>query len=62
MTPMEKANITVGDPVSVTARHGDIFHDFTGTVCAIRDDGIISVVDQDDDVWDCDPDQVELEE
>lgn len=55
--------IEIGDTVDVTARNGDYFdHDFTGTVIGIQADGIIAVADQDDDVWDCDPEQVQLSE
>ena len=50
---------TKGDKVDVTAKAGDIFSDFTGTV--VSNKGFyIEVKDQDDDVWSCNEDQVVL--
>ncbi len=52
----------VGMEVNVEHQPDDLFnHDFTGIVTAIRPgsvDGYVSVKDQDDDVWDCDPRQL----
>lgn len=51
----------IGDAVNVTAKPSDIFHNFSGTICQIHGEQI-EVVDQDDDVWTCDADQVELQD
>lgn len=50
----------VGSEVNVTARPDDMFnHDFTGTVIGYKDE-FVQVRDQDDDVWDCEPSQLEF--
>ena len=43
----------VGNKVEVLANKTDIFNDFIGTVCGFKNEGIVSVKDQDDNVWDC---------
>lgn len=50
------------DQVNVNATNeSDITNDFTGVVVGIKEDGaIISVRDQDDNVWDVDRKSVEL--
>ena len=48
----KSSTFDVGNSVEVTANRGDIFHDFLGTVAAIKDHGIITVRDQDDDCFD----------
>ncbi len=48
----------IGDEVNVTARPDDLFnHDFTGYVIGHRN-GYVQVKDQDDDVWECDAEQL----
>ncbi len=47
----------IGDEVNVKSRGDDLFHDFTGRVTGHKN-GFVQVTDQDDDVWDCDPEQV----
>lgn len=50
----------VGDSVFVTARPGDLFkEDFQGTVRGFKQGVYVTVVDQDDNAWDCDWSQVE---
>ncbi len=51
----------IGDAVIVNSKAGDMFNDFVGTICEIHGEQI-DVVDQDDDVWTCDADQVELQD
>lgn len=50
-----------GDEVNVIRKQDDVFqNDFTGTVVGFRADQYVQVRDQDDNTWDCDPDQLEL--
>lgn len=53
-------DFSVGGNVNVEHKPNDLFeHDFTGHVKSIDyTNGYIVVVDQDGDVWSCDPDQV----
>ena len=46
--------------VEVIANKDDIFNDFAGTIVKIKKDGIVSVRDQEDDVWDVGENQCEL--
>ena len=50
----------VGDIVEVLANKNDIFRDFCGQVCRIKGKGIISVKDQEDNVFDVGENQCEL--
>jgi hypothetical protein len=55
-------NFQVGDQVFVIATNEDLFyHDFQGVVVGERN-GFIQVRDQDDDVWEVNPLQVQPEE
>lgn len=47
----------VGTTVNVKPWPNDYFHDFTGTVIGHKGE-LVQVRDQDDDVFDCDPEQV----
>lgn len=48
----------IGTVVNVEARPDDMFiHDFTGVVVAYHGEFIV-VRDQDDDCWDCEPEQL----
>jgi transcription antitermination factor NusG len=51
----------IGDQVEVLANNDDVFNDFIGTVVNIKEEGIISVKDQDDDVWDVGENQCYLD-
>lgn len=49
----------VGATVNVIRQPGDLFaHDFTGTIKETHGE-FITVADQDDERWDCDPAQLE---
>lgn len=53
-------SFSIGDRVDVNAEPDDLFlHNFTGTVIGFKDN-FVQVKDQDDDVWDCEPDQLTL--
>jgi len=53
-----KHPFSIGDNVNVKQLPGDLFnHDFTGHVTGFKD-VYIQVTDQDEDVWDCVPEQV----
>ncbi len=57
---MNETEFEIGDNVNVESRPDDIFtNDFTGTITDIVR-GYIQVVDQEGDVWDCEPEQVTL--
>jgi hypothetical protein len=47
-----------GDRVEVLANKDDIYNDFIGTVCGFREEGIVQVRDQEDNVWDCGENQL----
>ena len=48
-------------PIGVLmANKDDIFNDFAGIVVKIKKGGIVSVKDQEDDVWDVGENQCEL--
>lgn len=49
-----------GDIVNVIANKNDIFKDFCGEVIGYKSRGIVQVKDQEDDVWDCGENQLEL--
>jgi len=54
-------NVQAGDRVLVTPKDGsDPIEEFQGVVFGIKDCKYIQVKDQDDNVFDCDPDQVHL--
>ena len=54
-------NVQAGDRVLVTPKDGsDPVEEFQGVVFGIKDCKYIQVRDQDDNVFDCDPDQVHL--
>lgn len=60
---MREMIIWTGDMVNVRIKPNDLFtNDFSGTVVGRKGKNmkIIQVRDQDDNVWDCDEDQVEL--
>jgi hypothetical protein len=42
----------IGDIVDVIANKDDIFNDFFGRVIGYKEEGIVQVKDQDDNVWD----------
>ena len=48
---------SIGQTVNAHPKDGDFEHSFTGTVIS-KEKGFIQVRDQDDDVFDCDPDQL----
>jgi hypothetical protein len=48
------------DMVDVIANKGDNFNDFAGVVVGIKENGIVSVKDQEDDVFDVGENQCEL--
>jgi transcription antitermination factor NusG len=58
MKKVNKSKFELGDIVEVIANKDDDFHDFAGTVSRIKKNGIISVRDQEDDVFDCGENQV----
>jgi hypothetical protein len=49
----------IGELVDVIANKDDNFNDFMGTVIGYKEEGIVQVRDQDDDVWDCGENQCE---
>lgn len=49
----------VGDRVEVQANKDDIFNDFCGEVIGYKEDGIVEVRDQEDNVWDCEENQLQ---
>lgn len=50
----------IGTTVNVKAHPtDDVFNDFTGTVTGYKDQ-FVQVRDQDDNVWDCDPEQLKF--
>ena len=53
MKNIENTLFKIGDNVEVLANNDDIFHDFIGTAIGFKENGIVQVRDQDDDVWDC---------
>jgi len=54
---------SIGDMVDVDAWAGGNPNEFTGAVVALnKEDGTIAVRDQDDDVWECEPQYVHLSE
>ena len=48
-----------GDMVDVLANKGDPFNDFYGKVIGYKSEGIVQVIDYDDNVWDCGENQLE---
>lgn len=51
----------VGDEVDVFPNDDDIFEEFTGTIVDINlETGLLSIRDQDDDVWDAEANQLVL--
>jgi hypothetical protein len=53
-------NFPVGSSVIATPKDNDFANEFTGTVIS-HNKGFIQVKDQEDNVFDCDPDQLTLE-
>ena len=49
----------IGDTVEVLANKDDIFKDFCGIVIGYKEEGIVQVRDQDDNVWDVGENQCE---
>lgn len=54
-------NFPIGSSVIATPKDGDFEHEFTGTVIS-HNKGFIQVIDGDENVYDCDEDQLKLEE
>jgi len=52
-------NDYVGMTVDVISRKGDDFNDFIGTVKRVRN-GLLQVIDQDDNAYEVEPSQVEI--
>lgn len=53
--------IQVGDEVVATPKNDDFSHEFVGVVIS-QNKGYYQVRDQEDNVWDCDLDQLALAE
>ncbi len=53
-----KNTFAIGNEVTATPKDGDFAHEFTGIVVGFRDDFVL-VKDQDDDVFCCEPCQLE---
>ena len=58
---MCKASIQVGDEVVASPKDGDFSHEFVGEVISCNK-GYYQVRDQDDNVFDCELDQLDLVE
>jgi len=56
-----KDKFPVGISVIATPKDGDFAHEFTGTVIS-HNKGFIQVIDGEENVYDCEPDQLTLEE